>query len=303
MDEVMIVDGHALVFRAFFGCSFPYSSSSGIPVNALYGFGSFLVSFLEKWDPTRVSFVFDRPGPKFRNRMYPEYKANRPKAPEDLVSQIPLIQEFVKCLGFPVLSIEGVEADDVIASLALKMSEDGNRVRIMSPDKDFCQILDEGDITLTRPPAGKDRNYRHLNSRSFRKEFGFAPSLMVDYLALLGDRADNVPGVRGIGKKKASMLVQEYGALENIYRELPSITASIRKLLTEGEESAFFSRDLIRFRTGIEISGTCSCECSCDTNRLKQFCIDHNVGILYERCMNCSLQPSLDDVEEEVLFI
>jgi len=303
LAEAMIIDGHAFAFRAFFGCSFTSRSSEGIPVNALYGFGCFVVTFLERWDPQKVSFVFDRPGPKFRNEMFPEYKAQRPKAPDDLIAQLPLIMKFAKCLGFPVLSMDGVEADDVIASLAIKLSGNGDKVRIMSPDKDFCQILDAGDITLTKPPTGCNRDYRDLNSGSFRKEYGFAPPLMVDYLALLGDRADNVPGVRGIGVKGASALVGGYGCLEDIYANLSDIAPSTRSKLERGHESAFLSRDLIKFRTELEFPERCSSGCSVDTEKLKRFCSDNNVGRLYEKCMNCALKPGLDIIEEDILFI
>lgn len=303
LAEAMIIDGHALAFRAFFGCSFPPSSPSGVPVNALYGFGSILVSFLERWDPDMVSFVFDSPGPKFRNEMYSEYKANRPKAPEDFIVQLPLIIDFIKCLGFPVLSIGGIEADDVIASLAISLSNDGNRVRIMSPDKDFCQILDEGDIVLTRPPAGKYCDYRDVDAPSFRSEFGFAPPLMVDYLALLGDRADNVPGVRGIGKKGALKLVQDHGGIEQIYENLSSLTLPVRTRLEQGRDSAFLSRDLIRLKTGVDIQERPCTPCNCDRDRLKEFCSENNVYRLYERCVNSSMKHSIEKIEEEVLYI
>lgn len=303
MTEAMIIDGHALAFRAFFGCSFPLFSPSGVPVNALYGFGSILVSFLQRWNPDMVRFVFDSPGPKFRNEMYPEYKANRPKAPADFVVQLPLIMAFIQHLGFPVLSVEGIEADDVIASLAIQLSNDGNRVRIMSPDKDFCQILADGNIVLTKPPAGRFTDYRDVDDNSFRNEFGFAPPLMVDYLALLGDRADNVPGVRGIGKKGALKLVQDYGDLDNIYENLPLVALSVRKKLELGRDSAFLSRDLIRLKTRLELEETSCTQCDCDREKLKRFCSENNVNRLYERCINCSIKPSLDKIEEEVLFI
>ena len=272
-------------------------------MNALYGFGCFIIKFLERWDPQKVGFVFDKPGPKFRNEMFPEYKAQRPKAPDDLIAQLPLIMSLVECLGFPVLAFDGVEADDVIASLAVKLSGEGDRIRIMSPDKDFCQILDEGDIVLTKPPTSGNRDYRNMDSVVFRNEYGFAPPLMVDYLALLGDRADNVPGVRGIGAKRASVLVNAYGSLENIYAHLSDLPPSMRLKLENGRESAFMSKKLVKFRTGLDLTGKCCSECCLDMERLKRFCSDNNIESLYNRCMNCSVKPGPGHIEEEILYL
>jgi len=216
LAEIILIDGNYFTFRAFYGFSNFPSQDEEHPVNAVYGFGSFLIDALSFFDPQGVAVIFDAPGHSFRKAIFKDYKAHRPSPPVELTGQFPLIEEFLDCLGIPHFSMEGVEGDDLIASLALDLAGQGQEVGMISADKDLFQLLANERLTLFRPGKGLAGNYEKVDRDSFTGKFGFSPVHHVDYLALVGDRADNVPGVRGIGHRGASRLVSEHGAIENI---------------------------------------------------------------------------------------
>ncbi|NLL36962.1 MAG: DNA polymerase I, partial [Fretibacterium sp.] len=251
MDAFLIVDGHALAFRAFYALPM-LNAPDGVPTNAIAGFMNMLARVEEDAAPHRVVVAFDAPGPTFRHEKFAAYKAQRKPTPEDFKPQIPLLRELLLAMGYPVLSVEGVEADDVIASLALRAVKEGFEAVILSSDKDLMQILGDG-VRMLRPVSRGVSNLTAYDSQVFEKEFGFPSSLVPDYLALLGDASDNVPGVPGVGEKTALSLISQWGSLERLYESLDELKPAVRKRLEAAKKDAFLSRELIVLRRDVPI--------------------------------------------------
>lgn len=259
-DKVLLIDGHGLAFRAFYAVPFLSSNGDaegGTPTNVLTGFMNMLASVENTADAESVVIVFDAPSPTFRHELYDGYKAGRKPTPPELKMQIPILKDLLSALGYPLITENGVEADDVIASLALKFSRAGKSAVIVSSDKDIFQTLTQG-ITMLRPTKGMAAP-KEYNEASFTAEYGFSPLSMPDYQALLGDAVDNVPGVSGIGEKTALQLIGEFGTLEKLYAALDSkdcaknIKPAVRKKLDAGREMAFKSRELTRLKLDVVI--------------------------------------------------
>ncbi|HOG14418.1 MAG TPA: 5'-3' exonuclease H3TH domain-containing protein [Synergistales bacterium] len=246
MTDLILIDGHALAYRAFFGIKRPLRSPEGVPVNGLYGFGRALMAVVERCGAREGAVVFDSPGPSFRKRLYPPYKTNRPAPPEDFIPQLPLMMDLARCLGITVVTSLTFEADDLIAAAAVREAERGKGVVIVTPDKDLFQTLGEGAITILRPAGGD--SFTRVDASSFRETFGFEPCHMAEYQALMGDRTDNIPGVAGVGPVTAGRLVRRFGDLESLYEGIRSVKGSLRDRLEKGREEAFLSRELARLR-------------------------------------------------------
>jgi DNA polymerase-1 len=243
---LLIIDGHGLAFRAFYAVP-PLNAPDGTPTNAILGFMNMLAKIEDEFDePSCCAVVFDAPGPTFRHELYKEYKAQRKPAPEEFKIQVPLLKDLLTFMGYPVVSEPGVEADDVIASLARAAAGRGQEAVIVSSDKDLFQALAPG-VRMLRPVKGIT-TLKDYDAASFTEEFGFLPQSMPDYLALLGDASDNVPGVPGIGEKTALQLIREAGTLEQLFESLDGQKATVGKKLAAGKDSAFQSRELIRLR-------------------------------------------------------
>jgi DNA polymerase-1 len=215
--------------------------------------------------PRRLAAVFDSRTPTFRHRMYKEYKATRQKAPEDLHAQVPLVEETLRALGVPVVQAEGYEADDIIATLALRCKTEGRRCYIISSDKDLLQLIGDGVYQLrpqkagTEQTGGRNRDgipYSLTGPAEVKAEWGVPPDKILDLLSLTGDSSDNVPGVKGIGEKTAVKLMARYGSLEGIYENLAAIEGAVGKKLAEGKENAYFAKKLITLETGTPLPFT-----------------------------------------------
>lgn len=247
--KLLLVDGHGLAFRAFYALP-ELTAPDGTPTNAVVGFFNMLQKALEDRSPDIYAVVFDAPGPTFRHEVYKEYKAGRKPTPPELKIQVPIISELLGLMGVPVVMREGVEADDVLASFGCSASKEGAETLILSSDKDILQILGPG-ISVLRPGKGVS-SFTLLDEQGFREEFGFPPSAMTDYLALLGDAADNVPGVPGVGDKTAKKLLAEHGDLDGIFKGLDSLKPALRKKLEENKEQAYRSKELVTLLCGKE---------------------------------------------------
>ncbi|MDR1978487.1 MAG: DNA polymerase I [Synergistaceae bacterium] len=257
-NRVLIVDGHGLAFRAFYAVP-PLNAPDGTPTNAILGFMNMLTKVEADVSPADCAVVFDAPGPTFRHELYKEYKAGRKPTPEEFKPQIPLLRELLTALGYPVVMEFGVEADDVIASLALDVARRGGEAVIVSSDKDLFQVLGPG-VKMLRPIKGIT-TLKEYDEGSFAAEFGFPPLSMPDYLALLGDASDNVPGVAGIGEKTALQLIGTMETLERLFESLDgqeNKTSAVSKKLVAGRESAFRSRELIRLKIDLPLSPSLS---------------------------------------------
>ncbi len=242
-DKVFLVDVSAMYFRAFYAIR-SLSNSKGMPTNALYGFLSMTQKLLADFDPEYLCFCFDRKEPSFRLNMYSEYKANRTEMPEELQLQVPFIEPLTKALGIPRFELKNYEADDCIGMLTKFAKEKGLEVVIVSGDKDFAQLVDK-DVQLYDPMRDN-----WFDEKGVVEKWGVQASQMIDYLSIVGDSSDNIPGVKGIGAKGAQKLLSEYKNLEEIYSRIDQIAnKSMQKKLQESKKNAFLSRDLIEIVT------------------------------------------------------
>ncbi len=238
-NKLFLIDGTALIYRSFFAfIRNPLYNSKGFNTSAIYGTINAFLRLVERYKLQHVAISFDRREKTFRHEITDTYKANRPPAPDELHAQVEPIKEFFELIGIPEISKAGYEADDVLATLAENYKKD-YEVIIVTGDKDFAQIVDE-QVTLYDPSKEKVTDFDGVIEK-----YGLKPEQFVDYLAICGDSADNITGVRGIGPKGAAKLLQEFGTLENIYENLESISAKgIHDKLVESKEDAFLSRKL-----------------------------------------------------------
>jgi DNA polymerase I len=214
---LILVDGSSYLFRAYH--SPPHlTNSRGEATGAIYGVVNMLKSLLRQYQPTQMAVVFDAKGPTFRNELYGEYKAHRPPMPDDLRIQIEPLHQIITAMGLPLLCVSGVEADDVIGTLARQASREGRHTLISTGDKDMAQLVDE-HVTLINTMTNT-----LLDPQGVVDKFGIGPHLIVDYLALMGDKADNIPGLPGVGEKTAAALLQGLGSIEQIYQQLDKVT-------------------------------------------------------------------------------
>jgi DNA polymerase I len=237
-ERIILIDGSGYIFRAFYAIG-RLSNSKGVPTNAVFGFVNMLMKVLEDEKPSKLAIMFDTAAPSFRKTLYDDYKANRQKPPEELIPQFDLIQKAVDCFGIRRMSLEGYEADDVIATIATKAEQDGFKVEIITGDKDLMQLVTD-HTTLYDTMKGK-----RIGAEGVSEKFGVRPDQVVDVLALMGDSSDNIPGVAGIGPKTAAELIVAYGGLTGIYDNLDKIKQEKRRAtLVENRELAFLSQKL-----------------------------------------------------------
>ncbi|MCX7655765.1 MAG: DNA polymerase I [Treponemataceae bacterium] len=294
-DPLLLLDAYGLIYRFYFAfISRPLRNNRGENISALHGVSRFVYQILtdgfplyrgdpvkgedtstegDASTPTRepamkggatslsrvpqhMAVVFDSPVATFRHERYPDYKATRQKAPQDLHAQVPLVKEFLSTLGIPILQVERYEADDIIATLAEQCQKEGRACYFISGDKDLLQMVREGVFQL-RPAktAGTSGTIavQVVGPQEVAAEWAAHPEQILDLLALTGDTSDNVPGVKGIGDKTAIKLIQQYHSLDNLYAHIEEIEGSLQKKLIEGREMAYFSRELIQLVTQVPL--------------------------------------------------
>lgn len=252
-DPLILVDGSSYLFRAYH--SPPHlTNSKGEATGAIYGVVNMLKSLLRQYNPSQMVVVFDAKGPTFRNQMYSEYKAHRPPMPDDLRTQIEPLHQIIHALGLPLLCISGVEADDVIGTLAVKASAEGRHVLISTGDKDMAQLVDQ-HVTLINTMTDTV-----LDPVGVREKFGVGPELIIDFLALMGDKADNIPGLPSVGEKTAQALLQGLGSIETLYQRLDDIAAlgfrgskTIADKMREFKPQLELSYQLATIKTDVEL--------------------------------------------------
>lgn len=243
-----LLDSYAIIYRSYFAfISRPLRDPQGRNVSAVYGFFRFLFSLFDAQNPGAFAAVFDSTGKTFRHKMYPEYKANRQKTPEDLHAEVPMVEELLDLLKVPRIRCEGYEADDVMATLAERCRVEGRECWIVTGDKDLLQLVG-GPVRALRPNSNFAFEPRGVDE--VKAEWGVLPGQILDYLSLTGDASDNVPGVPGIGDKTALKLLAEFETLDNIYKKIDEVKPdSLRKKLEAGRESADLSKKLITLVT------------------------------------------------------
>jgi DNA polymerase I len=233
MKSVLIVDGTAVAYRAFYAVR-DLSTQTGQPTNAVFGFVRMLRQLETHWRSDRIVVAFDGGSPAHRLEKCPAYKAQRAPMPDDLRSQLPILNEYLAAAGIPMLLLKGQEADDVMATLATRAAAAGATVRLATSDKDLMQLV--GEHIRIVPPTKADEE---LDAAGVEAKTGVKPSQIVDWLALMGDAADNIPGVRGIGPKTATKLVAQFGALSQCLARAQEIDSdALRSKLLEGRQVA-----------------------------------------------------------------
>ncbi|MCB9729113.1 MAG: DNA polymerase I [Deltaproteobacteria bacterium] len=235
--RLYLVDGSTYIFRAFFAIR-SLSSPEGLPTNAVYGFTAMLLKLVREEKPDALAVVFDKSGRSFRNDLYAPYKAHRPAPPPDLVPQFPLVRDVTRAFNIPALEMEGYEADDIIATLATRARREGIETVIVSSDKDLMQLVGPGVRMLD---TMKDVIY---DEAGVLEKMGVRPEQIVDFLALLGDSVDNIPGVPGIGKKTAADLLGSYESLDGIYAHIEAMKGKRRENLETFREQAYLAQKL-----------------------------------------------------------
>ena len=255
-NTLYILDSYGLIYRAYFAfINRPLVNDKGENVSAIFGFFRNFYNILRDYKPKYVVAAFDSRTPTFRHEMFADYKANRNKTPEDLHSQVPIIENILEALGIPVIRKDGFEADDIIATIADCAYKTGRPVKILSGDKDLMQLINNS-TTMLKPD--KSGGWTDINKDGVFEEWGITPEKMLDMLSLQGDSADNIPGVKGIGKKTAQKLITEYGNLDEIYAHANEIKGAVGNKIRDGKENAYFSRKLVELRYNVAIETDCT---------------------------------------------
>lgn len=248
---MVLIDGHAVAYRQFFALPVEsMSNKAGEPTNAVFGFTRILLDILQKDKPDYLAVSFDM-GLSGRDQHYGDYKGTREKMPDELRSQLDKINTVVQAFNIPILALEGYEADDIIGTVTLQTEAQGVEVRIITGDRDLLQLLN-GHVTVQLPSRGGPDEI--WTTERFIEKWGIQPHQLVDLKAMMGDASDNIPGVKGIGEKGATTLLQTYGTLDGIYEALPTLKGAIAQKLADGKESAYLSQYLARIQRDVPIT-------------------------------------------------
>ena len=251
MKTLYLLDAYALIFRAYYALiRAPRINSKGENTSAIFGFINTLEDILKSMNPDYIAIAFDPSGPTFRHEIYPEYKAQREATPEDIRRSVPIIKEIIRAYNIPLLEVPGYEADDVIGTVAKYAATQGVAVRMVTPDKDYAQLVEE-HILMCRPGSGA-KGMEILGPAEVCEKYGLtSPLQVIDYLALTGDTADNVPGCPGVGEKTATKLIQEFGSVENLLANTDQLKGAMQKKVTENAEKISFSKFLVTIKTDV----------------------------------------------------
>lgn len=246
MKRLFIVDSSSLFFRAFYAIR-PLTSPSGLPVNAIYGYLSMILKLIKDERPDYLAFCYDLKEPSFRKEIYSEYKSNRSEMPEDLVKQMPHIRKVSEMLGIKSFEKVGFEADDLIGTLSEWALKENLAVYIVSGDKDFAQIVKDNVFLYDTMKDSK------IDSKGVVEKWGVTPEQFCDYLAIVGDSSDNVPGVKGVGPKGAIKLLHDFNSIENLYQNIDKIDGKLKDKLVENKDNAFLSKVLVTIKTDVPV--------------------------------------------------
>ncbi|MDU1574885.1 MAG: DNA polymerase I [Pantoea sp.] len=257
-NPLILVDGSSYLYRAYHAFP-PLTNSAGEPTGAMYGVLNMLKSLLAQYNPSHVAVVFDAKGKTFRDELFEHYKSHRPPMPDDLRAQTAPLHEMVKAMGLPLLAVSGVEADDVIGTLALQAEKEGRPVLISTGDKDMAQLVTP-NITLINTMTNTI-----LGPEEVEQKYGVPPALIIDFLAMMGDSSDNIPGVPGVGEKTAQALLQGLGGMRSIYENLDKVAElsfrgakTMAAKLEQNRDVAFLSYQLATIKTDVELELSCS---------------------------------------------
>ncbi len=283
--NLYLLDGMALIYRAFFAFqNNPIRNSRGENNSALFGFLNTLMDIIQNRKPTHIAVAFDTMAPTFRHEVFPEYKAQREEIPEDLASALPRARELLDALRIPVLELDGYEADDIIGTLAARARDQGYQVYMVTPDKDFAQLVEE-KVLLYRP-GRKGSEVEILGPSEVCEKWEIAsPSLIRDILGLWGDSSDNIPGVPGIGQKTAAKLIARFGSIDGILENLDQLKGRQKENLEEFGKQALLSRDLATINTNVPAEWDLDSFVleDYDEPALRKFLVDHEFNAIGRR--------------------
>ena len=251
--KLYLIDGHALIFKMYYAfLRRPMVNSKGADTSILFGFTKYLLELLERERPTHIAVAFDPPGGTFRNQLYPQYKANRPPTPQLIIDALEPLTELVQAMNIPVLMLKGYEADDVIGTIAKRSAAEGLDVYMVTPDKDYGQLIDK---TIYQYKPGKSGNDNEIiDVKGICERYGIgSPLQVIDMLTICGDTADNVPGVKGVGEVGAAKLISKYGSVENIYDHIGELSARQQAMFLEAKDHIALSKDLVTIRTDVPV--------------------------------------------------
>ena len=255
-NKIFFLDAYALIFRAYYAfIKNPRINSKGLNTSAIFGFVNTLEEILKKEKPTHIAVAFDPPGPNFRHEMYKEYKANRDATPEDIKLSIPYIKQIIEAYNIPVIQVSGYEADDVIGTVAKMFGSEESTVYMMTPDKDYAQLVDENIFMYKPARSGNPAEILGIDeiNEKFRID---SPSKVIDILALWGDAADNIPGVPGVGAKKAAELLDKFGDIDNIYKNIDKLVGKQKENVANSKEQLYLSRKLVTIDINVPVDIT-----------------------------------------------
>ncbi len=285
-EKLMLIDGNSIINRAYFALP-PLNDNEGRNVNAVYGFVNILLKVIADYSPTKLAVTFDKRGKNFRKDIYPEYKANRKGMPDDLAAQMPVLHRLLETMGVAVVEKEGVEADDIIGTLAGRF---GDECIVVSGDRDMLQLIDD-KVTVLLTKRGVTEVER-VDTAFLAANYSLTPRQVIEYKALRGDTSDNIPGVRGIGEKTATALIARYGDIDTLYGSLDDIKGALRDKLAEGKDMAYISRTLATIVRNADVE--------CDFARCNLPVFNEGVRSMFEKLQFRSLLSRLQfDVTEK----
>jgi DNA polymerase-1 len=252
----LAIDANAIIHRAFHAYPPTLQTEDGLQVNAVYGFTTMLLSALESFHPEYVMCAMDTAQPTFRHEIYPDYKGTRPPTDQSLINQMPMVEEVLNSFNIPIIKKEGYEADDILGTLSKytstgKWQDEDMDMYILSGDKDLLQLVKD-DVYVCLP-NGSFKNIVVYDSKKVKEKYGYTPEQVVDYKAMVGDSSDNIPGIKGVGDKTATTLLEKHGTLDEIYKHVDELSTRYKNLFTESVEQAEFSRELAKIDTDMKL--------------------------------------------------
>ncbi len=254
--RLFIIDGYATLYRAHYALiRNPLTNTAGTPTSAVFGFANQVFQLIEDEKPDYLVAAFDSKGKNFRHELYTDYKANRSEMPDEIQTQLPYLWELLEAMNIPMLRVGGVEADDIIGTVAKMCDKENLQCNIVSGDKDFMQLIN--DKTFLYAPQARKRAKEIFDKKKVLEKWGVGPEHIIDLLGLMGDSSDNVPGVQGVGPKTAKKLIQDFGSIENIYEEIDNISnEKMREKLLNSKDNALLSKQLVTILTDVKIDAT-----------------------------------------------
>ena len=302
MSKLFLIDAYALIYRSYYAfIKNPRINSKGDNTSAVLGFCNTLHEVLTKEKPTHIAVAFDY-GKTFRHERFPDYKAQREETPEDIKRSVPIIKEILEAMHVPVLQVDGFEADDVIGTLAVKFSSEGIATYMLTPDKDYGQLVRE-NVYMFRPRHGG--GYETLDESAIEKKYGIeSTTQVIDLLALMGDSADNFPGCPGVGEKTAVKLIAQFGSIENMLQNTEQIAGKLREKVENAKSDIELSKFLATIRTDVPIDVKLD-EMKItepDAEKLKKIFIELEFRTMYNKFVGRNLSNLAQQKDELNLF-